>query len=119
MGVKAHNNLRIIDKIGLLNDVEGDVANEIEQAIKSFKKFHWGIEYNKAIHFDNIPRADVVFTLGEIAIIGYCCKKKGDKEPVLYIHGFHNPPPMLCADKNGQMHIIGGCYTVESRGIVH
>lgn len=119
MNPSDNSGLRIIDNIGLLDEVHGDVAQEVEEAIKRYKKFHWGIEYNKAFEFNDIPSPKVVYALGEIVIIGYSCLKKGDDKPALYIHGFHNPPPILCADKSGQLFVIGGGYVVEPRGIVH
>lgn len=115
----VRNKLRIIDDAGLLNDVEGDVAKEIEGAIKRYKKFHWGIPYGKVFNFEMPPIPESINGIGELAIVGYTTQKKGDKEPTLYIHGFHNPPPILCADKTGQMYVVGGIYTIEPRGIVH
>lgn len=115
----VRNKLKIIDETGLLKDVSGDVAEEIEEAIKRYKKFHWGIPFGKAFKFEMPSTPETVSGIGELAICGYVTQKKGDKEPTLYIHGFHNPPPILCADETGQLYVVGGVYTIEPRGIVH
>ena len=112
------NNLKIIDDIGLLQHIKGDVAQEVEDAIRRYEKFHWGLPYGKVINFTPPEVPETVFAIGEVALIGYA-SAKGDDGTALWIHGFHNPPPVLCCDKNGQLYVVGGIYKIEQRGIVN
>jgi len=65
------------------------------------------------------PKGDM-FKLGEIAQINYLASKDEGKDTVEaeYYHRFEGELPVLAADEDGKLFVIGGSYDIEPRGIV-
>lgn len=92
----------------------------MQQAEKFYKDFHWGDEPDKFVEAE-FPRAPKVATkLGALHEITYETTKDG--ETALWTHEFGeeggNRPDLVVDVSNQQLHIVGGDYTVEPRGIV-
>lgn len=116
--------LYIVDKYKTINIEEilkesnSNIKQDIDKAVDNFEKFHWGKEYNNVYHFEYDSSLDDVYIVGTLALVGYITKKTGDRGETLYVHAFHNPPPLLVKDDKNRLHILGGGYNVENRGIV-
>ena len=91
----------------------------LERAIEQYKKFHWGDPGNGRVSpmLAANPDYEPVAKCGLLTVIGYLTQKKGDREPVEYIHHFSNPLPTLAYNSGGLV-ILNGGYWVEARGIV-
>ncbi len=64
------------------------------------------------------PPPEVAVKLGELHSVTYRTKKRG--EPVqLFEHEFEGKKPWLAMNvEDKRLHLLGGSYTVNSRGIV-
>ena len=99
------------------------------EGIDSFVKFHWGRAPNEV---RNVPRAEVVpasplVGLGELVEVVYRTRKGKDRLAHDWRHGFGvdertgsdvGSRPVLAVDSRGRLCLVGGSYSVESRGIV-
>lgn len=92
----------------------------IEKARRAFQGFHWGRPSRRVIRAKPSPRPAALVRLGRLEAITYSTKKGGD-----FAHWEHEfgeeggQKPSLAMDpENGRLHIVGGDYTVEDRGIV-
>lgn len=95
-------------------------VSEWNQVIDLFRTWS-GFEPSEVIEMSmysrTIPR--YLVKLGDLAGVIYE-SDKWDGKPIEYIHEFKvkSKRPILCADANGQLYIIGGNYKVTHRGIV-
>lgn len=91
---------------------------EIEDAIRFRRDFHWGIP-TKRVSRRRIAKAPRVATkLGTLEGVIYRTNKRGDGM-TSYVHEFSgNKPDLLMDIDNQRLHIAGGSYDVQGRGIV-
>jgi hypothetical protein len=97
-------------------------VDRVAQAKDFRERFHWGHPARgkpRRVHVDGAPR--VLVKLGSLQAVTYGTNKRGDG----YSHYEHHfgeeggKKPALCMDVDtGRLHIVGGDYTVEERGIV-
>lgn len=92
----------------------------MERAAKFYRDFHWGDEPDGFVtaEFPKPPR--VATKLGTLHAVTYETVKDGEK--ALWEHEFGEEggekPDLIVDPDNQQLHIVGGDYTVEPRGIV-
>lgn len=83
--------------------------------------FHWGRQPNREVLVTPSPRPRELVELGKLEAVTYSTKK-GDEGLVHYEHAFGEEggkKPRLALDPGtDRLHIVGGDYTVEDRGIV-
>lgn len=86
-----------------------------------FRDLHWGIgpRRQQRVQLEE-PRE--LAELGKLASVTYATEKGGDG-PSLYEHAFGgrrgSRRPSLAVDVDtGRLHVVGGNYTVQTRGIV-
>jgi hypothetical protein len=86
---------------------------------KFYREFHWGREPN-AIKRVRVPRRPhQLVQLGTLEAITYSATKGKRGQLTDYVHDFEGPRPTLAADpRTKKLHIVGGKYTIEDRGIV-
>jgi len=115
-----------------MKKMSASANRELAKALDTYRGFHWGkipqeayvypdIKLPKPVKVAGRSKPCRVFNvLGEITGIVYRTTKGKDGEPVLYVHSFDDPFPLLATD-NGrkQLFVFGGGYTIEDRGIVH
>jgi hypothetical protein len=112
--------------------VSSRANRELAKALDVYRGFHWGkipkavlvmpdIQLPKPVKVTGRAKPCRIFNvLGEMTGIVYRTTKGRDGEPVLYVHSFDEPFPLLATDnKRKQLFILGGGYTIEDRGIVH
>lgn len=95
-------------------------AERRETAAERFERLHWGRPATKVTrHRAPAPRA--LAELGRLEAVEYFTNKRGDG-PSIYRHQFGEEggrKPRLAVDpETDRLHIIGGDYSVEDRGIV-
>lgn len=98
------------------------MASALERARAFSKKFHWGLEPSPRVRRPHVPPAPrALTTLGRLKAVVYETEKAGDGLSE-YEHAFGEEGgrlPELAVDvDNGKLHIVGGSYRVEARGIV-
>jgi hypothetical protein len=85
------------------------------------RDLHWGIPARQARKVRRPHAGPALAELGELESIEYSTHKRGDG-PSSYTHDFGEEggrKPRLAVDpKTRDLHIVGGGYTVEPRGIV-
>jgi hypothetical protein len=93
----------------------------LERAKQFREEFHWGFPARKVTRRSVPPRPDVLVKLGQLESVTYATHKKGDGYSH-YEHAFGEEggrKPQLAVDPDsGKLHIVGGSYRVEKRGIV-
>ncbi len=85
---------------------------------KAYKQFHWGKKASKtkAVAVSPAPAGRLV-ELGTLEAVTYSADKNDGL--VDYFHEFGRKKPVLALDpKTNRLHIVGGGYVVEDRGIV-
>lgn len=89
-------------------------------AAREYKKLHWGLDADADLKVKHKPLkpGDTVTLMGEIQSIVYRTTK--GRDPVTdYEHDFGpKNKPLLVVDRHGRLHIVGGGYVVQARGIV-
>lgn len=97
-------------------------AERVERARDFRELFHWGRPAKSLKRVKVPPAPDVLVKLGDLEAITYETQKGTDRRPVLYEHQFGEDSgrrPTLALDVDtGRLHIVGGAYHVEERGIV-
>jgi hypothetical protein len=96
-------------------------APEDSRAREAYEALHWGIPARRMRRVRPAARPRALAELGKLEAVTYATHKKGDG-PSLYEHHFGEEggsQPSLAVDvDSGDLHIVGGDYTVEDRGIV-
>lgn len=87
---------------------------------KAYKAFHWGNEPDRVREVDVPETPRDLVELGDLQSVTYATNKGGEEAD--YFHDFGKRGrrrPTLAYDPDGRgLHIVGGAYTVEDRGIV-
>ena len=92
---------------------------QIMAAIGAYTDLHWGIAPDRVEEVDAPGLAGhTLVQLGELEYVGYHAEK-GD-ESAIWHHEFDSADrPRLSVDlQGGSLHLIGGSYSVDPRGIV-
>jgi len=97
------------------------MSGELQKAADFYEDLHWGIP-PKAVKRAKVPRTPKALAeLGELESVVYSTDKNGDGFSN-YEHEFGEEggeKPLLAVDpENKKLHVVGGDYTVEDRGIV-
>jgi hypothetical protein len=96
-------------------------AAPAKRAARLFEDLHWGIEPKKVRKVRRPHVGGALAELGQLEAVEYSTEKKGDG-PSVYRHEFGEEGgrlPTLAVDPEVRdLHIVGGSYTVERRGIV-
>ena len=97
------------------------MSNDLQKAADFYEDLHWGIE-PETVKRAKIPRTPKAVTeLGQLESVVYSTDKNGDGFSH-YEHAFGEEggeKPLLAVDpENKKLHVVGGDYTVEDRGIV-
>lgn len=91
------------------------------RARAAYERLHWGIPSRRSFGVKPAPRPRALAELGKLVSVTYATNKAGDG-PSYYEHHFGEEGgrrPSLAVDVDTQdLHIVGGDYTVEDRGIV-
>lgn len=93
----------------------------VEKAADFYEDLHWGIgpDIVKRAKIPRTPKA--LAELGRLESVVYSTEKAGDGNS-RYVHDFGEEggeKPLLAVDPdNKRLHVVGGDYTVEDRGIV-
>lgn len=96
------------------------MTKQMAQAEDFYRDFHWGDEPDEFVEA-KFPRAPKAATkLGTLTSVAYETTKDGEK--AIWEHEFGEEggerPDLVVDISNQQLHIVGGDYTVEPRGIV-
>jgi len=90
----------------------------IADAAEFRQAFHWGYPTKRIVSRRVSPPPEVAVKLGTLHSVTYQTKKKGESAR-LFEHEFEGKKPWLAMDiENKRLHLLGGDYTVNSRGIV-
>lgn len=92
-----------------------------ERARERYRGFHWGRGPRKAVRVATSPRPGELVELGKLEAVTYSTTK-GDEGFEHYEHAFGEDggkKPVLAMDPDtDRLHVVGGSYRVEDRGIV-
>lgn len=92
-----------------------------DKAAQLYRELHWGIKPRRLRKVRVARRPKALAELGRLESVTYATHKRGDG-PSSYTHEFGEEGgrrPSLAVDtKNKRLHIVGGSYRVEPRGIV-
>jgi len=94
-------------------------TDKLAEAVNLYERFHWGEPATEVVRKRVSRRPRVATSLGRLHSVTYETSKGG--EPSLWEHEFGEEggePPDLVADEDRRLHIVGGDYDVEDRGIV-
>lgn len=90
-------------------------------ASERYTGFHWGRPPTRTVRVRTSPKPRELVELGELEAVTYSTKK-GDEGFAHYEHEFGEEggaKPKLALDpENDRLHVVGGDYRVEDRGIV-
>jgi len=90
--------------------------------VKAYEGFHWGREARRARRVRVSPRPRALAELGRLVAVTYETRK-GAERGAQWEHEFGEEGgrrPTLAVDpESNRLHILGGDYTVEDRGIVN
>lgn len=93
----------------------------VEKAADFFEDLHWGIPATTVKRARLPKKPEALAELGRLESVVYSTEKKGDGHSH-YEHAFGEEggeKPVLAVDpENKKLHVVGGDYTVEDRGIV-
>lgn len=92
-----------------------------EGAVRAYEGFHWGRKARRIVRVrPSAPPRELV-KLGRLEAVTYSTRK-GAEPFAHYEHAFGEEggrKPVLAMDaRNRRLHIVGGSYRVEDRGIV-
>jgi hypothetical protein len=101
-----------------LEDVIAAYVDDVGEAERFYERFHWGNEPEEVtvVSAPVLMPGEVLVQLGELAEIAYDADKGG--ELARWVHPFEDERPVLAFSSSGRLHIVGGSYTVDRRGIV-
>ena len=90
-------------------------------ARERYRGFHWGRPSTRDLRVRTSPRPRELVELGKLEAVTYSTKK-GDEGLQHYEHAFGEEggkKPTLALDPStDRLHVVGGSYRVEDRGIV-
>lgn len=94
---------------------------ELQRAAKDWESFHWGRRARTVRTMRVADQPDTLVKLGDLSSVTYRTRK--GRDPVTYYeHEFAETGgrrPVLAMDpQTRRLHIVGGTYSVEWRGIV-
>lgn len=95
-------------------------STRLKKAIEFYKDFHWGDHAEKLVKKDMSPVPTVGVKLGKLDAVVYSTHKNGERatwEHEFGEEGGRRPDLVMDVD-NKRLHIVGGDYNVEPRGIV-
>ncbi len=92
----------------------------LERAKRAFEGFHWGRKPRRIINAKPSPRPRALVELGRLEAVTYSTTKGGERAHWEHEFGEEGGrKPILAMDPDTQrLHVVGGDYTVEDRGIV-
>lgn len=97
-------------------------AAPMNTAADRYEGFHWGRPPKKTVRVRPAPRPRELVELGRLEAVTYSTKK-GKEGLQHYEHAFGEEggeKPFLAMDPdNDRLHVVGGSYKVEDRGIVN
>jgi hypothetical protein len=92
-----------------------------KRAARLYRDLHWGIAPKKARKVRRPHAGPALAELGQLEAVEYSTEKEGDG-PSIYRHEFGEEGgrlPSLAVDpQTHDLHVVGGSYTVERRGII-
>ncbi len=92
-----------------------------ERAVRAYEGFHWGRPARRLVRVRPSATPSELVQLGRLEAVTYSTKK-GAEPAAHYEHAFGEEggrKPVLAMDsRNRRLHIVGGSYRVENRGIV-
>lgn len=92
----------------------------LEQGRSLFEGFHWGEKSTATVPARVSPEPRALVKLGRLEAVAYSTKKDGER--ATWEHEFGEEggkKPTLAMDaETRRLHIVGGDYDVEDRGIV-
>ena len=99
---------------------DGYDADDLAAAVADYQALHWGLSADAVLRLQYTPPGPILTMLGELDAVAYDTAKGGDgPDGAVYWHPFEQPRPILAVDPDSnRLHILGGGYTVEDRGIV-
>jgi hypothetical protein len=104
-----------------LNGRRAQLADDLDAARKKYEGFQWGRKPRKVKRVPVSPPPRTLAKLGQAEAIVYSTKK-GREKWAHYEHAFGEEggrKPVLAVDpETDRLHLVGGSYRVEDRGIV-
>lgn len=98
----------------------GGTGSLLDKAEEMFAGFHWGDRSRKRLKVRPAPRPRALVKLGKLEAVAYSTHKGGER--ATWEHEFGEEggrKPTLAMDpETRRLHIVGGDYEVEDRGIV-
>lgn len=95
-------------------------AERLQDAADFYQEFHWGDAPDKTVRRKASKRPKVGVKLGTLHSVAYETHKDG--EEAIWEHEFGeeggDKPDLVMDVDNKKLHIVGGSYDVEDRGIV-
>lgn len=92
-----------------------------ERARERYRGFHWGRPSRRAVQVKTAPQPRELVELGKLEAVTYSTTK-GSEGLQHYEHAFGEEggrKPVLALDPDtDRLHVVGGGYRVEDRGIV-
>lgn len=92
-----------------------------KRAARLYEDLHWGLPAKKVRRVRRPHASGALAELGQLEAVEYSTDKQGDGESI-YRHEFGEEGgrlPSLAVDpETHDLHVVGGSYTVERRGIV-
>jgi hypothetical protein len=86
---------------------------------KFYRDFHWGRDPSSIKRVRVPRRPDQLVKLGTLESVTYSATKGQRGSLTDYVHDFEGSRPTLAADpRTKRLHIVGGGYKIEDRGIV-
>jgi hypothetical protein len=102
-------------------DEDDDDGKDVARADRAYEGFHWGRAPKRRFRAELSPTPRALAKLGNIEAITYSTTK-GSTGHAHYEHEFGEEggrKPILAVDpRSNRLHIVGGDYRVEDRGIV-
>lgn len=96
------------------------MTSRLDEAQEFYRDFHWGEKPKRLTSAKVSPRPRVGVKLGRLDAIVYTTTKGGER--ATWEHEFGEEggkrPDLVMDVDNKRLHIVGGSYDVEARGIV-
>ena len=96
------------------------MTSKLDKAVDFYEDFHWGEKARKLAKRAISPPPKVGVKLGTLDAVVYTTRKGGER--ATWEHEFGEEggkkPDLVMDVENKRLHIVGGSYDVEARGIV-